>query len=381
MSLILLIGASLFVRSFLNLQNATVGFDTAPLMTLRFYLPGTVYDPSDAKSRRVQDIVRRVEGLPGVQAAFASNFVPLGVGGSGGHVIVEGKTAPRGEEPAITFITATPRLRQTLNVALVSGRDLTESEELTKSPMALVNQTMARQLWPDANPIGRRFRLIGSDETPEWFTVVGVIADFRHGQGASNRPIFPSAYVPYSFGPTLNTGLTVRVSGEPSRITSAVRDQIRLSDPALPVFQFRTMEDLRQFSFWRYKLFGWMFSAFGAVALLLASIGVYGVLSYSVSQRRQEIGVRVALGAARKDVLRLIVGQGLTLAGIGILVGIVGALGVTQFIKTLLYNVTASDPASFTIVAIFLAVVAIVASYVPARRALAVDPITALRND
>ena len=346
MSLVLLIGASLFVRSFLNLQNATVGFDTAPLMTLRFYLPGASYEPAGAKERRVQDIVRRVEGLPGVQAAFASNFVPLGAGGGGGNVIVEGKTVARGEEPGITFIGATPRMRQTLNVALASGRDITESEETTRTPVALVNQTMAKQLWPTEDAIGRRFRLTG-DEIPEWFTVVGVVADFRHGQGTNTRPIFPSAYVPYSFAPTLNTGLVVRTAGDPAQLTTAVREQIRLADAALPVFQVRTMEDLRQFSFWQYKLFGWMFSTFGAVALLLAAVGVYGVLSYSVSQRRQEIGVRMALGAGRSDVLRLVIGQGVTLAAIGIGAGVVAALGVTQFIKTLLYNVTASDPLEF----------------------------------
>jgi putative ABC transport system permease protein len=379
MSLVLLVGASLFVRSFLNLQNANVGFDTAPLMTMRFYLPGAVYDPADAKTRRVEDIVRRVEALPGVQSVFASNFVPLGSGGGGGNVIIEGKTVPKGEEPSISLVGTTPRLRQTLNVSLVAGRDLTETEETTRSPMALVNQTMAKQLWPGQDPLGRRFRMTGDSQ--EWFTIVGVIADFRHAQGVSNRPVFPAAYVPYGFQPTLNTGVTIRASGDPARVTAAVREQIRASDPALPVFQARTMEDLRQLSFWRYKLFGYMFSAFGAVALFLASIGVYGVLSYSVSQRRQEIGVRVALGAARRDVLRLIVGQGVTLAAIGIGVGIAGAFGATSLIASLLYNVTSSDPISFIIVSFFLATVAVIASYIPARRALAVDPIIALRND
>ena len=161
MSLVLLIGASLFVRSFLNLQNATVGFDTAPLMTLRFYLPARATSRRVPRSAASQDIVRRVEGLPGVQAAFASNFVPLGAGGGGGNVIVEGKTVARGEEPGITFIGATPRMRQTLNVALASGRDITESEETTRTPVALVNQTMAKQLWPTEDAIGRRFRLTG----------------------------------------------------------------------------------------------------------------------------------------------------------------------------------------------------------------------------
>jgi putative ABC transport system permease protein len=380
MSLVLLIGASLFVRSFLNLQNANVGFDTSPLMTFRFYLPDVVYEAPTAKTERVQDILRRVTSLPGVQTAFASNFVPLGAGGGGANVVVEGKVVPRGEEPGIGFIAATPGLRQTLNVPLVRGRDLTEAEETTRTPAALVNQAMAAELWPNQDAIGRRFRRVNAP-ADEWFLVVGVVADFRHGQGTSRRPVSPSAYVPYSLGPTLNNGLTVRVAGDPARITTAVREQIRLSDPSLPVFQVRTMEDLRQFSFWRYKVFGWMFSSFGAAALLLASIGVYGVLAYSVSQRTQEIGVRVALGAGRSDIMRLVVGQGLKLAAVGIGVGILGALGVTQIIKGLLYNVTASDPLSFGLVAIFLALVAVVASYVPARRAMAVDPIIALRNE
>jgi putative ABC transport system permease protein len=244
----------------------------------------------------------------------------------------------------------------------------------------VINETMAKQIWPGEDPVGRRFRFRGDGE-PEWFTVVGVVADFRHFQGDSDRPIYPSAYVPYSFEPTLNTGLSIRTAGDPVRITSAVREQIRAADPALPVFSVQTMEELRQLNFWQFRLFGWMFSVFGAIALLLASIGVYGVLSYSVAQRVQEIGVRVALGAARRDVLRLILGHGMKLAAIGIAVGVVGAAGATQFIKTILFNVTPTDPLSFAGVALFLTAVALLASYVPARRAMAVDPIVALRRE
>jgi ABC-type antimicrobial peptide transport system permease subunit len=188
--------------------------------------------------------------------------------------------------------------------------------------------------------------------------------------------------VPYPFEPTLNTGITIRVaSGAPAGITSAVREQLRAADPMLPLFAINTVEELRQLSYWQYGLFGSMFATFGAVALVLASIGVYGVLSYSVSQRVQEIGVRVALGAERRDVLRLIVGQGLRLAGWGILAGIVGAAAVTWIIQSILYNVTATDPVSFGGVALCLVIIAALASYLPARRALAVDPIVALRND
>jgi putative ABC transport system permease protein len=381
MSLVLLIGASLFVRSFLNLQNANVGFDTAPLMTLRFFMPGAAYEAGDARARRVHDIVRRVEGVPGVQAAFASNFVPLGGGGGGGNVLLEGKTFEPGKEPSISFVGATPNMRKTLGIALVRGRDITDSEETTRTPVALINQAMARELWENVDPLGRRFRLNGPNN-PDWFTVVGIVADFRHFQGDDEDDrVYPSAYVPYRFEPTPNTGITMRVAGSPAGVFSAVREQIRLADPVLPVFQVSTMEDLRQRSFWQFKLFGWMFSIFGAIALLLASVGVYGVLSYSVSQRTQEIGVRVALGAAKRDVMRLVLGQGLRLALAGIFVGILGAFGATRFIRTLLYNVTPTDPVSFGGVAIFLISVALLASYVPARRAMAVDPIVALREE
>jgi putative ABC transport system permease protein len=379
MSLILLVGASLFVRSFLNLQNEALGFSPGPLMTMRFYLPGNAYEAPDAKARRVQDIVRRVETLPGVEAAFASNFVPLAGGGSEGKVLVEGRPFEQGREPTIAFVGATPRMRKTLGVALVRGRDVSESEDITRTPVALVNQTMAGQLWPGGDPVGRRFRLAGARQ-PDWFTVVGVVADFRHYTGDSDEVFYPTAYVPYSFEPTLNTGLTIRVGSNPERITAAVREEIRASDPALPVFSIFTMEQLRERSFWQDKLFGWMFSSFGAIALLLASIGVYGVLSYSVSQRTQEIGVRMALGADRRHVLRLIVAQGLKLAAIGILVGVAGAAVATQSIGSVLYNVTPTDPLSFGGVIGFLLGVAITASYLPARRAMAVDPIVALRD-
>jgi putative ABC transport system permease protein len=382
LALVLLVGASLFVRSFRNLQHANVGFDTAPLMTLRFYLTGEVYDAADAKSRRVEDIVRRVETLPGVEAAFASNFVPLGNGGGGGPVIIEGRPQndPTGRQPSILRVAASPHLRQTLGVALVRGRDFTDAEGNSKTPVALVNQTMAARFWGDVDPLGRRFRLASGDST-EWFTVIGVLADFRHSQRPSDNRVSPAAYVPYPYEPTLNTGLTIRVSSDPAHITQAAREQIRQSDASLPIFQVRTMEENRQRSYWQYAIFGWMFSIFGFIALALASIGVYGVLSYAVSQRTQEIGVRVALGAHRRDVLRLIIGQGLKLAAVGVVVGLAGAFAVTPVIRTLLYNVTPSDPLSFASVSTFLVAVAAVASYVPARRALRVDPIIALRGE
>jgi putative ABC transport system permease protein len=381
LSLVLLVGASLFMRSFLNLQSASSGFDTAPLMTMRFYLPGDPYVSGEAKSQRVDDIVNRVESLPGVQAAFASNLIPLGGGGDDGRVVVDGKPVESGKEPYVGFTGVTPHLARTLGIALVRGRDFTDAEGRTKTPVAVINQAMARRFWPGEEAIGRRFRVLDDPETKEWFTVIGVATDFRHGRVNDDELPPPCAYVPYPYRPALNTGLTLRVTGDPASFTAAVRQQIRESDPNLPLFNVRTMDDLRRLGFWQDRMFGWAFLIFGGVALLLASIGVYGVLSYAVSQRTQEIGLRMALGAGRRDVFRMIVGHGLTLALIGIGAGMIGAFGITRLIRTLLYNVTPTDPLSFAGVAVFLAAVACLASFLPARRATAVDPVIALRNE
>jgi putative ABC transport system permease protein len=382
LSLVLLVAASLFVKSFLNLQSSGVGFDTTPLMTMRVFLPGTAYETPESKALRVEDIVARIEATPGVLAAFGSNFVPLGGGGGGGRILVDGTTAEPGKEPIVFFISVTPGFLRTLEVPLKRGRDMTASEGRSRMPVALVNETMAKQIWGDADPVGRRFRMTG-DRIPEWFTVIGVIANFRHfaGTGDPNQVPPASVYVPYPFGPTINTGLTIRTAGDPASITSAVREQIRQADPALPVFQIRSMEELRQLSFWQRRLFGWMFGAFGLIALLLASIGVYGVLSYSVAQRTQEIGVRVALGAGRQAILGMVIGQGVKLALAGVILGLFGAYGAAHFVRTVLYNVTPGDPLSFGGVTFFLIAVAGLASYVPARRATAVDPLTALRAE
>ncbi|MGH9385537.1 MAG: ABC transporter permease [Vicinamibacterales bacterium] len=380
LALVLLVGASLFIRSFFNLQGASAGFDTSPLLTLRFYLTGDTYAANDPKIQRVADIVRRVEGLPGVQAAFASNFVPIDGGGGGGAAIVDGRPLPRGEEPEIGFTGVTSHLFKTIGVSLIKGRDFTDAEGMSRTPVAVINEAMAKKLWPDTDAVDRRFRL-AQMQPEEWFTVIGVAPNIQQSDMDDDTPPDPVAYVPFPYGPSANTGLTIRVAANPASLTAAVREQIRASDPGIPLFAIRTMEEVRTSSFLQYRLFGQMFGIFGATALFLAAIGVYGVLSFSVSQRTQEMGVRIALGAARRDVLRLVVRQGVLLCAIGIVVGLAGAFGITRVIRTLLYNVTPTDPISFGGVALFLTAIAFLASYLPARRATTVDPIVALRNE
>ena len=380
MALVLLVGASLFVRSYLNLQHANPGFNPAPLLTLRVYMAGQPYASEDQRVQRVDDIVRRIESLPQVEAAFASNFIPLSSGGGGGGVVIDGKAVAPGEEPFIFLAGTTPHLQKTMGMPLLKGRDFTDAEGMSRTAVAVINDTMAKKLWPDADPIGRRFRLAQGDLV-DWFTVIGVAPDIWRNNMNDDAPPLPGAFVPYPYAPTQNTGFTIRASGDPAALTASIRSEIRSSDAALAIFAIRTMEEVRTTGFWQYRLFGYMFGIFGAAALFLAAVGVYGVLSFSVSQRTQEIGVRIALGAKGSDVLGLVVRQGLTLAAVGVVIGLVGAFGVTRVIQSLLYNVTATDPISFAGVALFLALIAAVASYLPARRATNVDPIVALRNE
>ena len=381
LALVSLIGALLFVRTFANLDSYNVGFDPKPLMTMRFYLPGAAYEVDDAKARRVQDIVERVERLAGVQAAFASNLVPISGGGGGGSVVVDGTPSEPGREPEISFTGVTPGFFRTLGVALSRGRDFTSAEGWSRTPVAVVNETMARRLWPDRDPIGGRFRLTAGADSREWFTVIGVTPDVKHDNIDPDDVPVSAAYVPYSYQQTLNTGLTVRVAGDPAAITGAVRGELRASDANLPMFQVRTMEDVRRLGFWQYALFGWVFGTTGVIGLLLASIGVYGVLAYAVAQRTPEIGVRVALGAGRGHVLRLILAHGMLLAGLGVVVGLLLSALAMPAASTLLYEVSPFDPLTFVAVSVFLLSVALLASYLPARRAMRVDPLVALRGE
>jgi predicted permease len=379
LAVVALVGAMLFVRSFYNLNTFNLGFDPKPLMTMRFYMPGQAYTVDDAKLRRVKDIVERVEALPGVEAAFSSNLVPIDGGGGAGNVVIDGRPVEKGRESTIRFTGVTPHFFKTLGVS-VRGRELTDTEAWSKSPYAVINQTMAAKFWKDKDPIGARFKLDGQDL--DWFTIVGVVPDILHNNVDPDIRPLPGAYVSYAYQQTINTGLVIRAAaGNPASITAVAREAIRASDPNLPVFEVETMDVVRAKSFWQFALFGWVFATIGVMGLLLAAVGVYGVLSYSVSQRTQEIGVRMALGAASGDVLTLIVGQGVRLAGVGVLAGLALAAVAMPAAKAFLYNVSPFDPASFVAVSVFLISVAALASYAPARRAMRVSPTQALRGE
>jgi putative ABC transport system permease protein len=381
LALVALVSALLFVRSFSNLDSYNVGFDSSRQMTMRIYMGGEVYEAPNAKHRRIEDIVRRVEALPQVEAAFASNLVPISGGGGGSGVIIDGQSFEKGKEPFASFVGVTPHFHRTLGVAITAGSDFTDAQGWSSDPVAIINETMADRHWKGRSPIGARIKFVDAAEPAPWYTVIGVAPDIKHDEVDPEDEPYAAVYVPYHFQQMASTGLTIRVSGEPASIMPAVRDVIKAADSTLPLSQVRTMEEVRQRSFWQFGLFGWIFGVTGLVGLLLASVGVYGVLSYVVTQRTAEIGVRMALGAERRQVLRLIVGHGVVLAGIGVLIGLVLAPAATYLGRSFFYNVSPFDPITFAGVAIFLLVVAVLASYIPALRATRVNPVQALRGE
>jgi putative ABC transport system permease protein len=271
-----------------------------------------------------------------------------------------------------------------LRIPLVLGRMFTQQEWADSGVtgrVAVVNQYMARRFWhTPEEAIGKRFRFgSANDTTRRWITIVGVAADIKHKQLTSDPDL--QGYMPYRQGGWNSAAIVVRTQGEPTRATGTVLAALKRGDPLLPAYRVLSMDANIERSYWQQALYGKMFGVFAAIALVLAAVGVYGVISYAVSQRTQEIGVRVALGAQRRDVLRLIVGHGALLGALGITIGLAGALGVTRFLRTMLFGVSPFDPASFVGVAVLLTVIVLVASYLPARRAMRVDPTEALRYD
>jgi putative ABC transport system permease protein len=377
-SMVLLIGAGLFVRSFLRSYEANGGIDTAPVMTLRLWLPENGYSSPEQIARGVDQVVNRVEAIPGVEAATASGMIPLEGGSRSAGVLIDGRVVTAGEEPQVRYAGVTAHFFHALGVSLRSGRDFTDVEGATTSGVAVINHTMAARLWPSSDALGRQFRFV--DAGAERFTVIGVVPDISNEGLVDEREPVPSAYVPYPYMPVRDTGLMVRVVGDPAAMTPAIRAAVRSVDSGLALASVRTMTKLRHDETWAFTFVAWAFGIVGAIALVLAAVGVYGVLAYAVSQRRYEIGVRIALGARPADVVRMVVSRGMWLCGGGVFAGLVGALAVSPVIGRALYQVSPADPVTLIGVSLFLCGVGVLASYVPARQASRVDPAQTLRK-
>jgi putative ABC transport system permease protein len=376
----LLVGAGLLIKSFMLLRETNPGFSSDNVLTMRVSVPGAKYKGAQ-KAEFFQRLTEEVSTLPGVESAGAVLSLPLG--GSnysvGRSFIPEGRPLTPEESANAAYVVMTPQYFRALKIPLITGRQFTERDNKEAPQVVIVNETLARRYFPGESAVGKRLRVWRDED----FTreIVGVVGDTK--ANAMDAEMGPQMYVPHlqdaSWG---GMSLVVRTTtAEPTALASAVRAAVLALDKDQPVFNIKTMEEIVSASVANRRISMLLFSVFAGVALMLAALGVYGVISYSIAQRTHEIGLRMALGAQRGDVLKLILRQGMSLVLVGIAVGLAASFAVTRVMANLLYEVSATDPWTFAGVALLLAIVALVACLIPARRAMKVDPMEALRYE
>ena len=404
LALVLLVASGLMVRSFIKLRHVDAGFTEHNVLTLRVPLPEAKYptpktadDPRDPTGLAFYDqLLERVRALPGVRSATAATLLPLGAGqGWGKFLSVEGRAADSIDKvPLVRFALVSPDYFRTFGVPLRQGRAFATDDKSTSQPVAIINETLARRFFPNENPIGKTIWM-GPPENllpPEALTlvsrfprrlIVGVASDVKGG--SLNQPTPALVYAPLTQhrreGWSNNLMLAVQTSTTPESLTAAIREQIRALDPDQPVTSIKTMDQLLDRTLSQAKFGLLLFGLFAAIALLLAAIGIYAVMATTVTQRTHEIGLRMALGAQKHDVLRLVIGEGMMLVVIGVAAGLAAAVALTRLMSTLLFGVSATDPMTVALITLLLAAVALLACYIPARRATKVDPLVALRYE
>ncbi len=376
LSLMLLLGAGLLVKNFWQLLNVDPGFNTRNLLSLEVSLAGERYSDSPQRSAFYQQTLERLSSLPGVQAAAAINHPPFS-GRRGINVFkIEGRPEPTGmsDTPLADFRVISSGYFRMMDIPVLQGRAFNESDGADAPRVAIVNQAFVQRFLPGENPLGRR--LSGDNE---WVTVVGVVGDIR--QSGLDQETAPHVYAPYQQMPARRSGILLRTSVDPLSLAATIQKQVNAVDPDLPIYNLHAMDELIAGSMGGRRLNLVLLAAFALTALALAAVGIYGVISYSVSQRAREIGIRLAIGAQRTDVMKLIVWQGMIPVAIGVAAGIAGALALARAITTLLVGISANDPITFVAIVILLATVALLACFIPARRATKVDPIIVLRAE
>lgn len=380
LTLVLLVCAGLLIRSVMRLKNVDTGFNPKNILAMNIGLPGAKYPKPENQIAFYKQVTERIAALPGVKAAGTTSVLPLSDNFDGRGLIVEDQPRARGEEISADLYVATPGYLRAMEIPLVKGRGITEQDTADSFKVALINKTMAAELWPNQDPLGKRIKFPGSEKNPQpWRTIVGVVNDVA--QYALDRRPPMQMYLPHEQFPTSFNSIVVKTEGDPTAMTNAIRGEIRAVDKDQAVFKITTLEELMSQSILIRRFFMNLLLVFAAVALVLAAVGIYGVMSYVASQRTHEIGIRMALGAQAKDVLKLIMGNGMALALTGVVVGLAVAFAVTRLMAGLLFGVTSTDAATFLIVSIGLIAIALLACYIPARRATKVDPLVALRYE
>lgn len=380
LAVVLLICAGLMMQSFRNLRRVDPGFDPNDLLIVSMSLPEKTYSEPDQRRDFLRRLEMRIRELGGVVEVGSSNLVPFSDSNSNNTISIEGVPDPEpGNYFSANIRTTTPDYPKALGMTLLRGRYLSDEDTNPDTPVALINESMAREFWPDTDPVGKRFKTGLQDSDSPWITVVGLLKDVKYfGLDSVNRSEFFLAHAQH---PWNYFNLVIRTRGESAGVAPSVRKIVLDLDPNLPLINVDTMNSLIAQSVWMNRFNSILFAVLAAVALALAVIGVYGVINYSVAQRTHEIGVRMALGAQIGDVRLLVVRQGLKLAGVGVLIGLPAAFGLTRLMRSLLYGIDPGDPATYAAIAAGLVLVAIAASYLPARKATRVDPMIALRYE
>jgi putative ABC transport system permease protein len=378
LSLVILTGASLLIRSFMRLQSVDPGFNPEGLLTLQISLPSAKYGSPAQQTAFFQQMTQRIESLPGVRGVAVSNDFPLDGDMQTSTPHIDGRAELPGEDSLAGVHFVSHGYFEVMGATLLKGRGFTAGDVQGTLPVIIVNKTLAQRLFPNEDPLGKRIKFSSAPEVP-WKEIVGVVGDVKH-EGLDATP-FMEAYIPYLQTPSLAMAVAVRTESDPSALTAAVRKAVLEVDPDQPIYDIKTMSQRLSASVAPRRLSMLLFTCFAFLALVLAAVGVYGVMSYSVNRRTHEIGIRMALGARAVDVLKLVIGQVLLLTIAGVAVGLVAAFGLTRLMASMLYGVSATDPTTFLGVSVILIAVALLAGYIPARRATRVDPMIALRYE
>jgi putative ABC transport system permease protein len=371
----LTVGAGLLLRSFTSLMSVNPGFEPANMLTWQMNIPARLRT-QDERDVFYREFLQRMKALPGVLSVGGTSRLPLGSTGLTTSVTVEGSGVPQAEWPEVQFRRSLGDYFQTMGIPLIRGRFFTDGDNATSPPVCIVNQTMAAQLFPGQDPVGRHVR--NSLNGPPW-TIIGLIGDVKHG--ALDEELQPEMYVSATQGSLVSPYVVMRTSGDARNMVDLVRAEARAIDSDLPLFSIQPMEAVKSDSVAQRRFVLVLVTLFGALALALAAIGVYGVMSLLVSERTQEVGVRLALGAHPSDVLRLLVGQATRLTLVGVGIGVALSLVLMPLLANQLYAVRPRDPLTLTGVPVALIAVALLAALVPARKAMRVDPVQALRYE
>jgi len=382
LSLVLLAGAGLLLRSFFRLQAVELGFNPQNILTMQLDLSGPNYQKGSQVISFHQQLLDRIKALPGVESAATRSAVPIAPDAGFSFLLftIEGQTPEPGNSPAAFYNGISPDYFRTMQTPVLRGRVFDERDVRGSQGVVIVNETLARKYFPGSDPVGRRLTL--SDENPkeeDWATVIAVVKDTKQRE-LSGEPA-AELYMPYAQQPEPNMALMIRTAGRPDAVAAAVRREVLALDHDQPVYSIRTLPDVMSEAVATPRFRTLLLVVFAAIALVLAVVGIYGVMSYAVTQRTHEFGIRMALGAQTSDVLKLVVGHGMALALAGVLMGLVASFALTRVLAGLLYGVTPTDPVTFACVSLLLVAVALAACLIPARRAAKVDPLVALRYE